>query len=95
MRIAPSVTYEVIETESDEEIRRYGHSAHIYENKMYVFGGCDPDWKGTNDLFCLHLGKKEAKTMRTDIFFFRYLELGTIESKWHITRYLKPFENLN
>ena len=39
--------------------RRHNHSAEIFENKMYVFGGCQGlKSEALNELWVLDLGKR-------------------------------------
>jgi N-acetylneuraminic acid mutarotase len=42
---------------------RYGHSAVVIENKMYVFGGCDSLGRFNNDLFVYNFDKKRWKQL--------------------------------
>lgn len=38
--------------------KRHSHSACIYKNSMYVFGGCTATWTTFNDLWQLDLGTR-------------------------------------
>jgi len=49
----PSAHWEKMVTPT--ELIRYHHSAHIYEEKMFVFGGFDQDEERKNDVWCLDL----------------------------------------
>ncbi len=43
-----------------EDPRRHNHTAEIFENKMYIFGGCQGLKTGAmNELWVMDLGKGE------------------------------------
>lgn len=53
-----TIDFQNIETEGNEDLFRYSHSAVIYQDTLWVFGGADKQRKSTNDLWKLDLGKK-------------------------------------
>jgi len=52
------LTYKKITTTGGENLLRCGHSANVYKNKMFVFGGRleNKPVKSTNELWSLNLG---------------------------------------
>ena len=57
---AVTIEYRIINTSGGIDLHRFDHSANIYLNKMYVFGGRIPDsTKCTNQLWGLDLGKMD------------------------------------
>jgi len=54
-----TLKWKKIETKGSTPSPRYGHSAVIYNNKMYVFGGYDNEGGKCNDLYVLSLDTKE------------------------------------
>ena len=52
-----TIEFQNIETESEEDIYRYSHSAVIYQDSLWVFAGADQQRKSTNDLWRLDLCK--------------------------------------
>jgi len=59
------VEWEILKTKGDEKIHRFGHSANIYENSMYVFGGVDQEQQSSNQLWQLDLDKLEWTRCQT------------------------------
>ena len=47
----------MIVSTSGDRPERYFHSAHIYNNTMYVFGGRNGSQENNNQLWCLNLSK--------------------------------------
>ncbi len=56
------IRHENLET-NGEWLKRCSHSADIYQDKMYVFGGrCEEDpWEANNELWALDLSTKKNK----------------------------------
>jgi len=49
--------WKVIKAQGEEQLFRASHSAHIYNNKMYVFGGWDKTGQSSKELWTLDLSK--------------------------------------
>lgn len=47
--------WKVIQTQGGDNLYRMGHTAQIYKDKMYVFGGKDQSGQPKNELWCLDL----------------------------------------
>jgi len=54
--LGPSAYWEEIKTTT--ELYRNGHSAHIYQDKMYVVGEKLEEWSARRDLRCLDLSMR-------------------------------------
>ncbi len=54
-----TLKWKKVDTKGSTPSARYGHSAVIYNNKMYVFAGYDNEGGKCNDLYVLSLDTKE------------------------------------
>jgi len=48
-----SVDWKVVDLKDKVRLHRNGHTAHIYKENMYVFGGINKENKPTNEVWCL------------------------------------------
>lgn len=54
-----TLKWKKVDTKGSTPSARYGHSAVIYKNNMFVFGGYDNEGGKCNDLYMLSLDTKE------------------------------------
>jgi len=52
-----TIRYEDVETAGGDDLKTCSHTADIYQNEMFVFGGRSQEdpWKDNNDLWALDL----------------------------------------
>ena len=47
----------------------YGHSSVIYENKLYIIGGCNAEGKFKSDILIYNFGSFFSLTLLSNFFF--------------------------
>mmetsp|Transcript_1956 Transcript_1956/g.2549 ORF Transcript_1956/g.2549 Transcript_1956/m.2549 type:complete len:256 (+) Transcript_1956:104-871(+) len=53
-----------LETEGDVPVPRWGHSAVIFQNELWVFGGFTNSWN--NDFYCLNLATRKWRKINAE-----------------------------
>lgn len=83
-----ALTYKGVRTTGEKDLARYGHSADVFKNKMYIFGGRHqekPKKINNNELWTLNLGNLAVKIIS---LLFRKFPLGMLCNEGGKAKYI-------